>query len=132
MIAAFLTADFFSSESKSECVKRMLDSLGVTEDVLYRELDEKSKYTEPQKLRRAILDRCHGLMVEGLNLDVIKWCWEKPEQGDVLSLMNYEDFRNWTGRTLEPHDAIERFTNAWPREAMAEAIRSEERMAPCI
>jgi len=85
-----------------------------------------------EALRRAVLCECHGRTLAGFPATNTTWHRAELLDEDELYLMDYREFRDWTGDTLRASDAVAGFREHRTLDATLEAISAGKGVAPII
>jgi hypothetical protein len=79
-----------------------------------------------------VLCECQGATLAGFPAATTIWHRAELLDGDELYLMDYHEFRDWTGDTLRPSDAIAAFRKHRTLDAALEAIIKGDGIGPSI
>ncbi|MEQ1873948.1 MAG: hypothetical protein ABL953_09490 [Ilumatobacteraceae bacterium] len=105
VVRAFLSADLGSPRTSGQLVANELRKKRLHESDLAR-----TSISEKEVLElRSIFQTCHGGTVRDLPFADTTWHRAQLVDGDCLHLMDYREFRDWTGGTLRPQDAAAGF-----------------------
>ena len=132
VICAFLSGDLASPRDSSDLVRRRLAARGVGPEVLDRDRTPPGSNSAVESLRRAVLCECHGATLAGFPTATTMWHRAELLDDDALYLMDYHEFRDWTGDTLRPSDAIAGFRKHRTLDGALEAIIKGDAIRPSI
>lgn len=132
VICAFLSADLDSPRDSSDLVRSQLAARSVGPEVLDCDRARSGPDSALDSLRRAVLCECHGATLAGFPATTTIWHRAELLDDDKLYLMDYYEFRDWTGDTLRPSDAVAGFQRHRTLDAALEGIIQGEPIRPSI